>query len=106
MANPNPPAPRRHFIREWRKSVPNLTLARLADRVGIAQSSLSRIERGEQPYSQPILEALAEAIGCEPADLIGRLPGAPRELTLLVNRIPPEDVEIAKRFLEKLARVA
>ena len=86
--------------------MPNLTLARLADRVGMAQSSISRIERGEQPYSQPLLEALAEAIGCEPHDLIGRLPGAPRELTVLVNQIPPEDLEMAKRFLEKLVRAA
>lgn len=77
---------RRTFIREWRKSRENMTLKRLADRIGMAQSSLLRIERGEQPYSQPILEAIAEAIGCEPADLVGRLPGAPRELTVLVNK--------------------
>lgn len=82
---------RRTFIREWREYM-GLTQVQLANRLEgvIGQSNLSRLERGEYAYTQGTLEAIAEALGCEPADLIGRLPGAPHELTLLVNRLSPE----------------
>lgn len=94
---------RRIFIREWRK-FRGLTLVQLSERVGMTQASMSRIETGKQPYSQPVLEAIADALSCEPSDLIGRLPGAPQELTLLVNRIPPENVETATNVLKALLK--
>lgn len=96
---------RRVFIREWRK-YRGLTLVQLAERVGVSQPTVSRIERGEQPYSQPILEAFADALGCEPSDLIGRLPGAPSELTVLVNKLPPESVQAAVTVLKAMIKVA
>lgn len=96
---------RRVFIREWRKHR-GLTLVQLANRVGVSQPTVSRIERGEQPYSQPILEAFADALGCEPSDLIGRLPGAPSELTLLVNKVPPEQVPTLMNVLRAFIKVA
>jgi transcriptional regulator with XRE-family HTH domain len=66
---------RQTFIRQWREHR-QMTLEQLAQQVGISYASLSRIERGVQPYSQMILEALAEALQtdvacllvCEPAD--------------------------------------
>lgn len=96
---------KRVFIREWRK-YRGLTLVQLAHRVGVSQPTVSRIERGEQPYSQPILDAFAEALGCEPSDLIGRLPGAPSELTLLVNKVPPEKAEAVATILRAFVKVA
>jgi transcriptional regulator with XRE-family HTH domain len=63
----------RTFIRDWRKHR-GLTLERLAERIPMANASLSRVERGLQPYSQPMLEAIAEALMCEPADLLMRRP--------------------------------
>jgi transcriptional regulator with XRE-family HTH domain len=61
----------RHYIREWRK-FRRMTLEALASRVGekiggFTHASLSRIERGLQPYSQPILEAIADALRTDPA---------------------------------------
>jgi transcriptional regulator with XRE-family HTH domain len=57
-----------HYIKEWRTHR-GLSLRKLADRMEsapgeelISAMSLSRIERGQQPYSQPILEALAIAL--------------------------------------------
>ena len=55
----------RTFIRNWRAHR-NLTLAQLAQRIGTTHATLSRIERGLQPYNQPLLEALAEARGVAP----------------------------------------
>lgn len=70
---------RRTFIRQWRE-YRELTLEALAERVGerlpdgFTHASLSRIERGLQPYSQPILEALAEELATDPASLLMRDP--------------------------------
>lgn len=45
--------------------------------VKITGASLSRIERGIQPYSQDILEAIADALGVTAADLIENDPTKP-----------------------------
>lgn len=63
----------RHFIREWRKAK-GLTQEQLANRLNVAVSSISQLETGKQGYSQPMLEALADALGCQPADLLMRNP--------------------------------
>jgi transcriptional regulator with XRE-family HTH domain len=75
---------RRTFIRQWREHR-GLTLEALADRVGQAvggftHASLSRIERGKQPYSQPILEALAHALQTDVASLLMRDPSDPEAI--------------------------
>jgi len=69
---------RRHFIKEWRK-FRGLTQEQLAERVGVAISSISQLETMKQGYSQPTLEAIADALNCEPADLLMRNPGAPND---------------------------
>ena len=63
----------RHFIRQWRKHR-GLTQEQLASRVDVATSTISQLETGKQGYSQPMLEALADALGCQPADLLMRDP--------------------------------
>ena len=68
-----------------------MSLERLADRLGTTKASLSRIERGLQPYSQPILEALAEALACEPADLLMRNPTDPDGIWSIWDNIPAID---------------
>lgn len=59
------------FIREWRQ-YRGLSLRRLADRLELdgpdetfSHASIGRIEKGQQPYSQPVLEALAHALNVE-----------------------------------------
>lgn len=94
---------KRTYIREWRE-YRELTQIQLASRLEgvIGQSTLSRLERGEYAYTQGTLEAIAEALGCEAADLIGRLPGAPSELTLIINRLPPEKKKQAIAILKAI----
>lgn len=67
--------PVRHFVREWRQHR-GLTLEQLAERIGVTHGALSQLERGLVNYTQPMLEAIAEALDCEPADLIMRDPKA------------------------------
>lgn len=70
-----------HFFRQWRQ-YRGLTQAQLVARLeelpgdGIPQTtaSLSRLENGIQPYSQPLLEALADVLSTDPASLLMRNP--------------------------------
>jgi transcriptional regulator with XRE-family HTH domain len=74
-----PPVPKpkrvrsRHFIQEWRK-FRNLTQEQVAARIGISRTNYLRAEAGKVPYSQDILELLADALNCSPADLLMRDP--------------------------------
>jgi transcriptional regulator with XRE-family HTH domain len=73
---PKKPKYRPTFIRQWREKR-SLTLEQLAERVGITHASLSRIERGLQPYGQKLLEKIAEELQTDPASLIVRNPTDP-----------------------------
>lgn len=61
------------FFKAWRK-YRGLTQEQLAERIGIARSYLTKIERGDRRYDQPFLEAAAYALRCSPGDLIMRDP--------------------------------
>lgn len=91
----------RWFLREWRKDRA-LTLEQLASRIESTAASVSRLERGQQPYSQPILEALASALRCEPADLIMRPPGASDRLRAVFEAMKPEQQKQALAVMEAL----
>ncbi|MES2752776.1 MAG: helix-turn-helix transcriptional regulator [Pseudomonadota bacterium] len=57
------------YIRNWRKhkgfSLDDMVGRLAAIGVETTSASLSRIERGIQPYSQDIMEAMAESLGIE-----------------------------------------
>lgn len=89
----------RHFIREWR-AYRQLTQQQLAERIGIDKSYLSKIETGRKRYDQPFLEAAAEVLRCEPADLLIRDPLDPEGIWSIWDALAPTErrqvVEIAK----------
>lgn len=97
------PQYRRTFIRQWRK-LRGLTLEQLADRVGTTHASLSRIEGGKQPYSQPLLEAIAEALQTDVASLLIRDPSDPEAIWSVWDQAKPAErrqiVEIAKTLIK------
>lgn len=64
----------KHFLREWRKAKPGRTLEMVAAELHMSQPQLGRIERGDSPYNQDLLEALADLYGCTVADLLMRNP--------------------------------
>ncbi len=94
---------RRTYIKEWRKSR-HLTLERLAERIGVTAGALSQLERGDVGYTQPMLEALAEALQSNPADLISRMPGSASSLQLVWDAIPDEAKPQALKVLETFAK--
>ena len=80
----------RHFIRQWRKHR-GLTQEQLAERIGIARSYLTKIERGDRRYDQPFLEHTADALRCEPADLIMRDPTATENIWSIWETLSPTE---------------
>lgn len=88
-----------HFIRAWRKHR-GLSQVQLAERVGINQGNLSKIEKGIRKYDQEFLEKAADVLGCDPADLLQRDPGASEAIWDLWDKMQPNQreqlVEIAK----------
>jgi transcriptional regulator with XRE-family HTH domain len=107
---PHPkPTRRPTYIRAWRKHR-GLTLAQLADRlateleVRISEGQLSRIERGQTPYSQDILEAIAVALRCGPATLLVRDPAVPDALWSLWDTLKPVERLQAVELIKTLKR--
>lgn len=94
---------RRTYIREWRE-YRGLTLEHLADRVETTHASLSRIERGLQPYSQTLLEALAGALQTDEASLLIRNPNDPEGIWSVWDNAQPGErkmiVDIAKTVVK------
>jgi transcriptional regulator with XRE-family HTH domain len=96
------------FLKEWRKHR-GLTQERAADRLGITQSTLSKIENGVHPYDQDFLEAAALAYNCQPADLLMRNPLIPDSVWTLsdnLKRAPADVQEQARVVVEALLRRA
>jgi transcriptional regulator with XRE-family HTH domain len=72
---------RRIYLQEWRENR-GLTQKQLGDRVGVADMTISRWERGSALLSTKVMDALAEALGIEPQDLY-RHPETPSADALL-----------------------
>lgn len=97
------------FIREWRLHR-GLSLRRLAGRLELdgpddtfSHASIGRIETGKQPYTQPILEAIAAALDVTVADLLMVDPDKEGEVIDLVRRINAKNRDAAIRMLKALA---
>lgn len=113
----------KHFLREWRKhhglsidalierikaNVEDRVLAEGEEgdmkRLGLSQPNISRIERGDIPYNQTILELIAEVYGVDAASLIIRDPSDPDGLWSIYDQIEPTQRQTALRVLEGFKR--
>jgi len=97
------PQRRRHFVREWRK-FRGLTLERLADRLDTSAANLSRIEKGQQPYTQDMLEALADALATDPASLIMRDPSDKDAIWSLWDQAKPGQRKQIEAVIEAIVK--
>lgn len=100
---------RRTYIREWRKQR-GLSLRQLAARIEkrpgeelISFASIGRIERGEQPYSQPILEGISDALNVSCAALLEDNPDRDGIVIDLVRRMDESKRADAIKLLKALA---
>lgn len=101
----------KHFIREWR-TYRKLSLRKLADRMesepGVqltSHSNIDRIEKGEQPYTQDIIEAIADALEVSVTELLTVDPSKDGEVVDLLHLINKreKDRDAAIRMLRGLA---
>lgn len=90
-----------HYVREWRKHR-GLTQEQLAGRLGVAVSTVSQLENGKQGYSQATLEALADALRCEPWQLLSVDPTKEGEVVDLMRLINDRNRDQAIRVLKAL----
>jgi transcriptional regulator with XRE-family HTH domain len=98
----------RHYFREWRE-YRRLTQKQIEERMEyepgeplISRVSIGRIERGEQAYTQPILEAFAHAVGATPTEVLEVNPLKEGEVVDLVRLLRNLD----KSKLEQLTKIA
>ncbi len=77
---------RKTYFKEWRV-YRDLTQEQLAERMGTTKAAVSKIELGQNLYNQSSLEAWAEALQCQPSDLISRDPES-EDLRALIDQAP------------------
>nr|WP_321482697.1 helix-turn-helix transcriptional regulator [uncultured Cohaesibacter sp.] len=76
----------RWYLREWRKHR-GLTQEQLAEAIESTKQTVSRMESGMLPYNQPFLEACADVLKCQPAELLIGAPIQDETLQTIVNSL-------------------
>jgi len=92
------------FLRQWRKHR-GLSQERLAERIGTTKSRISELETGRERYNQDVLEMLADALECEPGDLLMRDPAHDPSCGIFetLRRIPEPDLPRVQKVIEAMA---
>lgn len=96
------PKKSRYFFREWRLHR-KLSQEKLAEQIGQTAPSMSQLENGKQGFSEETLLALAAALECHPAELLGRDPNDNDSIWGIWERIPIEDRPAALKALRGFA---
>ncbi len=100
-----------HFIQGWR-SKRGISLRKLASMLPtgsdgkemLTYASLSRIERGEQAFTEPVLNAIAEALNVPRAMLLETDPKKEGHILDLINQMDQRTRDQAIRMIELLAQ--
>lgn len=112
MVKPTHKGFRPTFIRHWR-TARGLSLVQLAERVSeftgksMTHATLSRIENGKIAYTQPVLEAIAHSLLCDPSDLLIRNPldkSAPWSILDQLKKADPETRARIAAVVEALSK--
>ena len=92
------------YLKQWRLHR-GLSQQQLADRLESSKGYISDLERGVRRYNQDLLEALAYALMCEPADLLMRDTTKEDAIWSIWESVPetdrPKVIEMIKVFSGK-----
>jgi transcriptional regulator with XRE-family HTH domain len=92
--------------REYRRLTQEQVVARLEihedPKLPTSRAQLSKMENGKSPYSQRLLEALAEIYDCDAWELLARNPFKEGEVVYLSTRLTDADKERAKAYIDGL----
>lgn len=91
----------RTHIKAWRTHR-GLTQEGLGERVGLSHTTIGRLENGKIAYTQRVLEALADALRCTPADLLMRDPTDPNGLWSIWDGLTPPQKRQAVAIISAL----
>jgi transcriptional regulator with XRE-family HTH domain len=89
-----PRKPHRHFIREWMKAK-GITQERLADRLGIAQGTVSKALKSMTILTEEYMVGIAQALDVDVADLF-RDPASPTREELLRGLTDTEKLTVIR----------
>lgn len=93
----------RTYIREWRQHR-KMTLQRLAELSGMAESTLSLLENGQRGYSQPGLEKIAKALRVTVGELTNVDPTRDSALWRIIDEMTDPQKRQAANVLKALVR--
>jgi transcriptional regulator with XRE-family HTH domain len=99
------PPGRPTYIRAWRK-YRQLTQEQLAERAEMSPGNLSQLENQKQDYTRSTLERLAEALNCDPVDLLIRDPNDPEGIWSLWDQAKPAQKRQIIGVIEGLLRAS
>lgn len=91
------------FLREWRKAR-GLTLIELGKLAGVDHGNLSKLERGIFPYSQVLLEKLADALGVTPAILLAFSPDEVTDVQAEISGSDGQDMPLTQAAWLKICK--
>jgi len=101
----------RVFFHEWRMHSglsQDKAVMKCAEYMQISKATISRLEKGTQAYTQDILEGLAHAYGCSPADLLVAPPSASGSILAIWDKMSEDTrrtaVEQCRSLLESQIR--
>lgn len=89
----------RYFFKEWRE-FRGLSQQELAERIGSSIPTISHIETGKNFLTRPTLEALADALRCQPGELLSQDPHAMQRH----DRVPKSIVDLFNDIEDEQAR--
>lgn len=99
---------KRTYIKEWRNKR-GLSLRALAARMEakdgeelISHASIGRIEKGQQAYTQPILEALSHALNVSVIELIENDPNTDGEVIDFLKTLSESQKQMALKMLKSI----
>jgi len=94
----------RHFLRAWRK-FRGYTLEHVAERIGMTHQNLGKIERGQVPYNETLLDLLAEVYRTDKGSLIMRDPTRKDSFWSIYDQLaPPERQKLVERVEEEFKK--
>lgn len=91
------------YLREWRQ-YRGLSLQKLADRLETSKGRIADLEKRVTRFNDDVLAQLAEALDCEPYELLMRNPLDERELWTVYDGLPAEDQQAVNTMIRALAR--
>ena len=93
-----------HYLREWRKFRGFETQQALSEASGVRRPTITDLENGCVQYTQGVIEKLAAALTCTPADILSVTPYDDILILTIYRKLPAEQQNIVLRLVSALGK--